>query len=164
MGFMKEIPSSLTVQDIMTRDPIRVHEDTRLDEVFRLFTEHQLNCLPVVDDADHIQGCIMLRDMERSRQLFDLKEYLGILMSSLPEKTRQEVETSFSMDEPINLTAREVMTVRVLEVSPSDPLDETCTRMAAGKNHYAIVINADRQILGIVSSFDFVKLFQKVSC
>lgn len=149
----------IKVEDVMTPNPLRVEEDTPIETVFQLFAEHHLNCLPVVDQADRLQGCILLGDLERSRQLFDLKEYINIIMAGLEEDIRSRIANSFSLEGPIDLRAREVMTVNILKVRSEDSLSLVSQQMLEKRSHHAFVVDNQNRLAGILSSFDFIKLF-----
>lgn len=45
-----EVPA-ISVSEIMNRDPLHVHPDTPTLEAFRILKEHELSCLPVVEDG-----------------------------------------------------------------------------------------------------------------
>ncbi len=143
----------------MSPNPLRVREDTAVQEVFKLFALYNLNCIPVVDEHDRLQGSISVRDLEKCRQLFDLQEYLQIILAGMEPDIREQVQASFALDEPINLQAREVMSVRTLFVPPDESIEMVSFKMIATRNHHAIIVDESGHVLGIASSFDFLKLF-----
>ncbi|MCI0570452.1 MAG: magnesium transporter [Myxococcaceae bacterium] len=51
------------VADIMERDVVSVTEETDQETVSRLFTEHGLIAIPVVDDERHMKGIVTLDDI-----------------------------------------------------------------------------------------------------
>ena len=148
----------LKVEDIMVANPMRLHEDTPLEEIFRAFSTHQMKCLPVVDGDGRLEGCITLSDLEKSRQLFDLKEYIGIIVSGLEEDLRSRIASTFSLDGPIDLRAREVMSVKTPRLKPTDTVAEACRQMVDFKCHYAMVVDEIQQVIGIINSFDIMML------
>jgi CBS domain-containing protein len=149
----------IKVQDIMSANPLRVLEDAPMEDIFRMFSDNRLTCLPVVDSDDKIQGCILLADLERSRQLFDLKEYINIIMSGLDDDVRGKIAGTFAMDGPIDLKAREVMSVNILTTQTQESISDLSRRMFERNSHHAVVVDSEERVQGIVSSFDFVKLF-----
>lgn len=151
---------NVQVQDIMTPNPLRLDEDMPLEEIFALFTAHRLYCAPVVDQENRFQGCISIGDLERSRQLYDLKEYLGIIVSGLDEETRRRIAESFSWDGPINLRAREVMSAKSPRVLPTESVQEVSQRLLENSTHYAMVVDNESHVVGTVTTFDILKLLQ----
>lgn len=51
------------VRDVMLTDFVAVHEETDQEAVARLFAEHDLIALPVVDDAGRMQGIVTVDDI-----------------------------------------------------------------------------------------------------
>jgi magnesium transporter len=52
-----------TVRDVMTPDPISVHEDTDQEELVKLFTEQHLLAIPVVDTDNRMVGIVTVDDI-----------------------------------------------------------------------------------------------------
>ena len=51
------------VHQIMTRKPIVLREDATVDEAIRLFNQHRISCLPVVDRENRPLGIVTWRDL-----------------------------------------------------------------------------------------------------
>src|SRR6185295_6958464 len=60
-----ELPSQLTVRDVMTPQAITVGPERTLGDVARLMVEHDIRALPVVDDAGSLIGMITHRELLR---------------------------------------------------------------------------------------------------
>jgi len=60
-----ELPSQLTVRDVMTAQAITVGPDRTLGDVARLMVEHDIRALPVVDDGGSLIGMITHRELLR---------------------------------------------------------------------------------------------------
>jgi CBS-domain-containing membrane protein len=147
----------LKVQDIMSPCQWQVDENTPLEDIYPLFAREQLQCVPVVDENKRLQGCIFMSDLERSRQLFDLREYLGIISAGLDENVRQQISLNCLLDEPIDLKAREIMSVRLLKVFGSDDISTLSRSMVEQGTHFALVVEGDGQVKGTVTSLDILK-------
>jgi magnesium transporter len=52
-----------TVREIMTPDPISVHEDTDQEKLVQLFAEHHLLAIPVVDTDNRMVGIVTVDDI-----------------------------------------------------------------------------------------------------
>ncbi|MFT5452153.1 MAG: acetoin utilization protein AcuB [Enterobacterales bacterium] len=54
---------NLTATDIMSADPITVHQTTRIETASILLLENNFSCLPVVDDEGKIEGLLTWKDI-----------------------------------------------------------------------------------------------------
>jgi acetoin utilization protein AcuB len=52
-----------TAADIMTAEPITVHQTTRIETASILLLENNFSCLPVVDDDGKIEGLLTWKDI-----------------------------------------------------------------------------------------------------
>ncbi|MBS1595692.1 MAG: CBS domain-containing protein [Bacteroidetes bacterium] len=57
-----EIDSSLKLTDIMTPDPITIASTETIEKAARLFTDHKIQCLPVVDNGE-LTGIVTIKDL-----------------------------------------------------------------------------------------------------
>ena len=53
----------ILARDIMTKEPITVTEDTRIDTASILLLEHNFSCLPVVNEDDNLVGLVTWKDI-----------------------------------------------------------------------------------------------------
>jgi CBS domain-containing protein len=60
-----DLPSQLTVRDVMTAQAITVGPERTLGDVARLMVEHDIRALPVVDDGGSLIGMITHRELLR---------------------------------------------------------------------------------------------------
>jgi len=56
-------PADRKVAEVMTRDPVSVREDTDQEVVSRLFAQHDLLALPVVDGEGRMKGLVTVDDI-----------------------------------------------------------------------------------------------------
>lgn len=54
---------NVPVGNLMSAPPLTVRPDTSIDELTRLFAEHEFNGLPVVDDLGTLQGIVTQLDL-----------------------------------------------------------------------------------------------------
>lgn len=70
-GRIEELGGPVPVSEVMTRDPITVPPDTPVIEAIRLMREHEVSCLPVVQD-EQLVGILSERDfMPLASELLD---------------------------------------------------------------------------------------------
>ena len=154
----------ITVRDIMTANPTRIEEDMQVETIYQLFAEKKLSCAPVVDKDNRIQGYVTMTDLQKSRQLFDLREYLEIIIASADDQAKDYLMNSFAfLEGPIDLRAREIMSVNVVTVRPEESIEDLSQKMLERQSHHALVVDDQEQLVGIVSTFDFLKLYYQAT-
>jgi acetoin utilization protein AcuB len=53
----------ITAHDVMTKEPITVTEETRIDTASILLLEHNFSCLPVVNEDEELVGLVTWKDI-----------------------------------------------------------------------------------------------------
>jgi acetoin utilization protein AcuB len=64
-----QLDDSLTVSDLMTRNPITVHTYDHLRTACELINQHGFGALPVLDKGDHLVGILSKADLVRAFRL-----------------------------------------------------------------------------------------------
>src|SRR5271166_4951628 len=54
------------VHQIMTRQPVTLHAESEIPEAIRLFLEHRVSCIPIVDQDFRPVGIVSWRDVLRT--------------------------------------------------------------------------------------------------
>lgn len=117
---------TLSVGDVMTRQVVQVSADQPLGDVANLLTRQGVAAAPVVDADSRCVGVISATDFLRKDQ-----QALG---------------------DP----ASQHMTRKVLSISPNAPLLSAATMMCGNHIHRLIVLQEDRQVVGVLSTIDIV--------
>lgn len=146
--------NTIFVTELMHANPICVHQSSLIEPISELFASQQLYCVPVINDDRVCQGSISVDDLARSRQLFELKEYLGIMVNTLEDGQKAQFTDAFDLNRPINLTAREVMSVSRPAVYESDTLESLLPHLLSSQSTYALVLNASQAPVGVVFASD----------
>jgi CBS domain-containing protein len=134
----------LTAQDVMTPNPFTVSPKARLFEIAGLFRSHRISGAPVVDGQGRLVGVITITDLihflERLRK--KVRRHRGALLDRL----RQQRLTS---------TVRDVMTRKVLTVTPDTPMIKILD-LVVGKNIHTIPVARpnSKKIIGIIGRHD----------
>jgi CBS domain-containing membrane protein len=121
--------------DIMSSDVISVHPGDSVDEAWQRLAHHKVKALPVTDAAGKLVGIVSLHDF-----------FIG---QSAPEPNRL----------PRMSTARrveEIMTQRVRSARPEQAIAELVKGFSDGGLHHMPVVNADNQVVGMVTQSDLV--------
>lgn len=124
----------LTVRDRMSTPALIVAPDSDYQIALNVMQEHRLHHLPVVDAEGHLVGILAERDL-----LLAASHYL-----------QTHVEVS------------EVMHRKVITVSPDTTLAEAATLMVRNAIGGLPVMDADQQVIGIITETDIFKAFVAV--
>lgn len=121
------MPTSMTVEEFTTPDPVTTTEDTTIDELRRLMEQHGIRHFPVLR-GDAVVGVISDRDVR--------------LASALTDAEKRHVR------------AADIMVTDPLSVSVSARLDEVAFLMSEKKVGSVIVKDEDGSLLGIFTATD----------
>jgi CBS domain-containing protein len=123
----------MKVRDVMTNDPACCTPETSLREVARLMVENDCGEIPVVDSTSSrsVRGVVTDRDIV--------------------------VRTLAQGRNPLDLTARDVMTTPAATVTPGTDLDECANLMEAKQIRRVPVVDESGRVSGIVSQADIVR-------
>lgn len=144
-----------TAQELMKTNVLCLKPDMSLREAANFLTQHQISGAPVVDQNQNLIGVVSQADILKKSGEIDLKEvvkdgyFLGIpAMSSLELAPTSELD---------RYTVKDAMNPYVICVSPHDSASNLAKNMLTHKFHRLIVAQ-DRKVLGIITSFDLLKL------
>lgn len=124
-----------TVRDIMTPTVVTIHRDKSVSEVEGLFVDRKISGAPLVDDDGTLTGFISKSDVNR----FD-----------------------FTGGDPYSTKAWEIAHPKVIAVDVSASIEEAARRMLDEEVHRLVVTDA-KQMVGVVSALDFVRLIAEES-
>jgi CBS domain-containing protein len=119
-----ELPSHLTVRDLMTPDVLAAHPDQTLGDVARLMIEKDVRAIPVVDEAGALVGMVTHRELLR----YLIPNYLQKTKSGefrAPTKTQLQRGSS----DPRALPVKDVMARTVLCLSEEQTLSDVANLM-----------------------------------
>jgi len=126
-GAFEQQLASLSVADLMKKNPVTVLENSRFSEIAHCFITHRFNYLYVVDAAQHFKGVISLHD---------IKSYL-----SDPELAEIVI-------------ARDIMQETFQTVTPYESLAEALNKFSRHDGERLPVTDTDSQLFGTVSKSD----------
>jgi CBS-domain-containing membrane protein len=147
----------MKARDIMTRDVIRIHVDTAVDEIARLLSDHRIGGLPVVDDEDRVIGIVSESD------LF-LKEkgmpFSAVKMPTLFKRWVDPDRLTEIYEGARHHTAADVMTTDVVCVDIDDTIGHAAWLMAQ-RNIKRVPVLQNGTLAGIITRADIIRLLAK---
>jgi CBS domain-containing protein len=149
----------MKVKDVMTRDVLAVRPDTHVTAVARLFREHAISGMPVVDSEGIVVGLITELDLVARHARPHFPSYFGFLDSIIYlESPRRYHE---SMRHILATTAGELMTAPVRTVDPDMNVQDLATLMVERNVNPVPVLDDQGHLVGIVSHTDLLKMIEQ---
>lgn len=158
----KAFPADYTAADIMTTKVVTVYADDNLKEVMTLLVENHVSGAPVIDTEDRCVGVVSATDIlsyeqdhseesEETEQVYDVEA----------ERWETVRVSAFALESLPDVRVSEVMSRVPICVAPKSSIHEVAKVMQKQGVHRVVVVDADQQVQGIVSAFDFVRAHAK---
>ncbi|HEY9896716.1 MAG TPA: CBS domain-containing protein [Candidatus Sericytochromatia bacterium] len=145
-----------TVAEVMTRDPITVTPETPLTEVIRTISERKISGLPVVDNTGKLVGVISETDLMWRETGVKQPPYIMLLDSVIYLENPGQYERD--LHKALGQTVKEVMSQKPITVTPEKSLREAAQLMHDHKIHRLPVLDADGQVVGILTRGDVIRV------
>jgi CBS domain-containing protein len=156
-------PKKITAADIMNSDLLTLDQDTTIEDAIRTLEDYHISGAPVLNAAGECVGVLSATDvLKRESELEEgLAPRPGDYFSGA-EALLEEADVYLPKEEydPEILgrdTVGQWMTAEVLAVTPQTSIEQVCRKMVEDRVHRLLVME-DKQLKGIVSSFDIVRL------
>ena len=130
---------NITVQEIMTSNPVTVQPNSTLGEVRELFSRNSFHHVPVTGKNGELVGII-------SREDFFKVAYVLSVEATRASKTKSRFQ---------HLLAEDIMTKYPLQLSAEDTVGLAADIFLANKFH-ALPIVDDGQLVGIITAHDLL--------
>jgi len=146
-----ELPSQLTVRDIMTPQAITVGPDRTLGDVARLMVERDIRALPVVDEGGALIGMITHRELLR----FLMPHFVQRTKTGeFHAPTRSQLQRGSS--DPQLIPAREAMARSVLCLAEDQTLSDVANLMSS-KDVDRFPVVREGVVVGFLTRADVVR-------
>jgi CBS domain-containing protein len=149
----------MNVADIMTREVVSVRADMRVGQIARVFREHQLSGLPVIDENGELLGIITELDMVKRHARPQMPAFLPLLGAYLPLGTKEYKE---SLRRITGVTAEDIMTTPVNTISPDASVEDAATVMVSNRSNPLPVVDDNGQMVGIISRTDILAVIEEL--
>lgn len=132
-------------RDIMTAPPISILQTALLQEAAALMRYHRIKRLPVVNQGGHLVGILTRSDI--------LRELSFSVSTPIWTTDDQHKPVPLQWESPIS----QVSLNEVPTVSPDTSLDGVLEVMLAAAQKRLVVVNDQRQVVGIITDGDLLK-------
>lgn len=153
----------LTAKSLMTGPVTAVHPCMTLPELALLFEKEDISGVPVLDDQGVLVGVVSRTDLTSTmwrhphpRQL-DPVDVDGPVCQGLATDSVPPAEDAAAHDEGPMLVAKDLMNPEPVTVPARTPIREVAAAMATAGVH-RVLVTEGREVIGIISSMDFVRL------
>ncbi len=153
----------LTANDIMTKDVIVVSPNTPLLEAAEKMTKNFFNGLPVVDESNTVVGIITEYDLLTREGAIHLPTFIR-LFARYPQERPENLLVQGNLREVLNFTVKDMMNPEPLLLRAETSIEEVMQTFA---QHHKVnpipIVSPDRKLVGIVSRYDIIKFYAKMS-
>ncbi len=129
----------MLVKDCMTTQPVTIGPDMSVAEALSFMRQHNVRRLPILNKKRKLVGIVSEKDL--------------LYASPSPATSLSVYEVGYLLSK---LKVEEIMTKRVITVSPNAPLEEAARIMADSKIGGLPVVEGDR-LVGIITETDIFK-------
>jgi CBS domain-containing protein len=140
------------VKDLMTTQVVTVGPATPFKDLVARLAQHRVSALPVVDDADRVLGVVSEADLLLKEEFPDPDQDIPLFWTR-----RRRLER----DKAAGSTARDLMSVALVSISPEATVAEAARRMHTANVKRLPVIGEGGRLVGIVSRGDLLKVFNR---
>lgn len=144
----------LTAADIMTTKIHTVHLDTEIKALAKTFVEHNVNAMPVLDDAGMLVGMVTQTDLVEQDKPMHIPTVISlfdwVIYLESPKKFLEEVR---------KVTARkvgEICSRDVVTCTADTPVATVASLMVDNKVHLIPVVS-DGRMVGVVARLDIIR-------
>jgi CBS domain-containing protein len=140
------------VKDLMTPQVVTVGPATPFKEIAARLAEHRVSAVPVVDDDGRVLGVVSEADLLLKEEFTDPDQDIPLFWTK-----RRRLERG----KAAGTTARDLMSVALVSISPDATVAEAARRMHAAGVKRLPVVDEQGGLVGIVSRGDLLKVFNR---
>jgi CBS domain-containing membrane protein len=139
----------------MSKDVVAVEFATELAEAWLLMLGHRVQALPVINRARHVIGIVTRSDFLRHVELPEFTT-LGTRLQAFLRRTP-------GMHSDKHEVVGQIMTSPVRTANDSTPIAELVRMMSDDGLHHVPIVDAGKQLVGIVTQTDLVAALYETS-
>ena len=146
-----ELPSHLTVRDLMTPDVLAAHPDQSLGDVARLMIEKDVRAIPVVDEGGALVGMVTHRELLR----YLIPDYIQRTKSG-EFRAASKAQLQRGTADPRELPVKDVMARAVLCLAEEQTLSDVANLMNSKDVDRFPVVRAG-VVVGFLTRADLIR-------
>jgi CBS domain-containing protein len=140
------------VKDLMTTQVVTVGPATPFKEIVARLAEHRVSAVPVVDDAGLVLGVVSEADLLLKEEFPDPDQDIPLFWTKRRRLERDKAAAS---------TARDLMTIALVSISPDATAAEAARRMHTANIKRLPVLGEGGRLVGIISRSDLLRVFNR---
>ncbi len=143
-----------TAGSIMEKEVISVTPETRISDAVKLFLDHHINGVPVLDDEGRLKGILCQSDLIFAQKNISMPPVFSMLDSFIPLSSSRQLE--HELKKIAAFTVAQAMVEDPLTVSPETPIAEVASLMVENRYHTLPVVE-NGKLVGIIGQEDILK-------
>jgi CBS domain-containing protein len=140
------------VKDLMTTQVVTVGPATPFKEIVARLAEQRVSAVPVVDDGGLVLGVVSEADLLLKEEFPDPDQDIPLFWTKRRRLERDKAAAS---------TARDLMSVALVSISPDATVAEAARRMHCANIKRLPVIGQGGRLVGIISRGDLLRVFNR---
>jgi CBS domain-containing protein len=140
------------VKDLMTTQMVTVTPETPFKQIVARLADHRVSALPVVDDHGLVLGVVSEADLLLKEEFPHPDQHTPLLRTRRRRRERDKAAAA---------TARDLMTVAVVSISPDATVPEAARRLHHARVKRLPVVDHRGRLVGIISRGDLLKVFSR---
>ena len=144
----------LTAKDIMTKNVTTVKKDTSISELSRLFIEHRVNGIPVVDDDNKVIGMVTQGDLIEQNKSLHIPTVITLFDAVLFLESEKKFEAD--VKKLTGTKVEDIYSSNAVTVTQETELGEIASIMAERDIHTLPVVE-DGKLVGVIGKLDLIR-------
>jgi CBS domain-containing protein len=149
-----------TAADLMSPNPVSVHEKATVREAVTFLADRGFSAAPVIDKSGRPVGVlsrldIVVHDRETVAYAHPSPEYYG--REELITRAGEPLQSGFQVECVDPTCVRDIMTPVVFSVTPDTPAREVIEQFRSLKVHRLFVVDHEGTLVGVISALDVVR-------
>lgn len=144
----------MKAKDIMAREVVCVHPDTKVVDAAKMMLENHFNGLPVVDRDGKLVGIICQSDLIFQQKKIPVPTVFTMFDSLIPLTSYKDLEKEVAKIAAAKVS--DAMAPSPYTVSPETSLEDVATMMVRHNIHTIPVLEGER-VVGIIGKEDVLK-------
>ena len=151
-------PRQRRVKDEMSTDVVSVDSTATLLHALDLMEEQSVTALPVVDEDDRCIGMISTTDIACAARAtaIDLQK-----LDQAGDDQRPKLISSLVENGMVHRSVHDAMRYKLKSVDQDTPLTKAGSKMLWTRFHHLPVVDAEKRLVGIISTLDLLAAFVK---